>query len=441
MEPGDAAAMAERFDAVIIGAGVIGAAVGLELARRGLRTLNLDALPAAGYGATSASAAVIRVYYSTRHGTVLAYEGLHYWRHWAEHLELPSDVALARFHECGSVVIKTADNQELRPVCARMAELGIPFEDWDPDRLRRELPFYDLGRYAPPRRPDDPAFGDRDGEITGAVLFPTCGYVDDPQLAARNLQQAAERHGAKFRFRAAVTAIREAGARVVGVTLADGTRVDAPVVVNVAGPHSAVLNRMAGVEAEMSVRTRPLRQEVAWVPAPPGVDFTTRPLICADADVGCYWRSDSGNRLMIGSLEPACDRLEWVDPDEWNRELTEQWTAQVYRAALRIPTLPIPQQATGIAALYDVSDDWIPIYDRAGLGGWYMAVGTSGNQFKNAPLVGALMAELILSSEAGHDHDREPVRVKGRFTGLELDLGFFSRRRQVHRESSFSVLG
>ena len=59
----------ERFDAVIIGAGVIGAAVGLELARRGLRTLNLDALPAAGYGSTSASAAVIRVYYSTRHGT------------------------------------------------------------------------------------------------------------------------------------------------------------------------------------------------------------------------------------------------------------------------------------------------------------------------------------------------------------------------------------
>ena len=57
--------MAERFDAVIIGAGVIGAAVGLELARRGLRTLNVDALPAAGYGSTSASAAVIRVYYST----------------------------------------------------------------------------------------------------------------------------------------------------------------------------------------------------------------------------------------------------------------------------------------------------------------------------------------------------------------------------------------
>ncbi len=265
-------------------------------------------------------------------------------------------------------------------------------------------------RFTPPRRPEDPAFGDSDGEIAGAVLFPTCGYVNDPQLAARNLQHAAEAHGGRFRFRSAVTAIRRANGRVIGVALADGTEIDAPVVVNVAGPHSAVVNRMAGVEEEMSVRTRPLRQEVAHVPAPPGVDFDRRPLICSDGDVGCYWRSDTGNRLLIGSQEPECDPLEWVDPDDWNRELTEQWTAQVYRAALRIPTLPIPQQAQGIVALYDVSDDWIPIYDRSSLAGFYMAVGTSGNQFKNAPLAGVLMAELILACEAGHDHDREPLK-------------------------------
>ena len=433
--------MPERCDAVIIGAGVIGAALGLELARRGLRTVNLDALPAAGYGSTSASAAVIRVYYSTRQGIALAYEGLHYWRHWADHLGLPDDGGLARFDECGSVVVKTADNQELQPICARMADLGVPFEDWDRARLRAELPFYATERYAPPRRPDDPAFGDSDGEIAGAVFFPTCGYVNDPQLAARNLQRAAEAAGGRFRFRAAVTGIRRRGGRVAGVTLAGGEEIDAPIVVNVAGPHSGVVNRMAGVEDEMSVRTRPLRQEVAWVPAPPGVDFARRALVSADGDVGCYWRSDTGNKLMIGSLEPACDTLEWVDADDFNSELSEQWTAQVYRAALRMPTLPIPQQAQGIVALYDVSDDWIPIYDRSGLPGYYMAVGTSGNQFKNAPLAGVLMAELILACEAGHDHDRSPLRHVGRHTGLEIDLGAFSRLRAVNRESSFSVLG
>lgn len=433
--------MQDRYDAVIIGAGVIGASIGLELARRGWRTLNVDALPAAGYGSTSASAAVIRVYYSTRHGTALAWEGYHYWLHWAEHLGLPADAVLARFRETGSVVIKTADNQELRPVCATMAELGIPFEDWDAATLARKLPYYDLSRYAPPRRPEDPAFGDSDGTIAGAVLFPTCGYVSDPQLAARNLQQAAEARGASFRFNSKVIAIRRTAGRVAGVTLADGQEIAASVVVNVAGPHSSIVNRLAGIEAEMSVRTRPLRQEVAYVPAPPGVDFGRAGLVCADPDVGCYWRSDIGNRLLIGGLEPACDPLDWVDADDWNSELTEQWTAQVYRAALRIPTLPIPQQAQGVAALYDVSDDWIPIYDRSSLGGYYMAVGTSGNQFKNAPLAGVLMAELIEACEGGHDHDRDPVKVTGRHTGCAIDLGFFSRLRPIHAGSSFTVLG
>ena len=91
--------MGERCDAVIIGAGVIGCAVALELARKGWRTLSLDALPAAGYGSTSASAGVVRVYYSTLLGTAMAYEGYHYWKDWRGHLGLPETVELARFVE------------------------------------------------------------------------------------------------------------------------------------------------------------------------------------------------------------------------------------------------------------------------------------------------------------------------------------------------------
>ena len=57
----------------------------------------------------------------------------------------------------------------------------------------------------------------------------------------------------------------------------------------------------------------------------------------------------------------------WVeDPDDFNRQVTrEQWEAQVYRCARRIPSLPIPNETKGVVDLYDVSDDWIPIYDRS----------------------------------------------------------------------------
>jgi sarcosine oxidase subunit beta len=70
-----------------------------------------------------------------------------------------------------------------------------------------------------------------------------------------------------------------------------------------------------------------------------------------------------------------------------------------------------------------------------------MAIGTSGNQFKNAPPVGHLMAELIDKVESGHDHDNEPVKVKARYTGVELDSGFYSRNREINPDSSFSVNG
>jgi sarcosine oxidase subunit beta len=39
----------ERYDAIIVGAGVIGSAIAFELAKKGWRTLNVDKLPAAGY--------------------------------------------------------------------------------------------------------------------------------------------------------------------------------------------------------------------------------------------------------------------------------------------------------------------------------------------------------------------------------------------------------
>ena len=113
----------------------------------------------------------------------------------------------------------------------------------------------------------------------------------------------------------------------------------------------------------------------------------------------------------------------------------------MYRLARRLPDVRVPPRPRGLAALYDVTDDWIPIYDRSALDGFYVAIGTSGNQFKNAPMVGLLMADLIDACEGGHDHDAEPVRVHAPCTGLSIDLGHYSRRRDTNRDSSFSVWG
>src|SRR4029079_5589039 len=89
----------------------------------------------------------------------------------------------------------------------------------------------------------------------------------------------------------------------------------------------------------------------------------------------------------------------------------------------------LPARPCGLAALYDVSDDWVPIYDRSSLDGFFMACGTSGNQFQNAPLAGQFIPALLDAAAAGIDHDRDPVQFRGPVTGRRIDLGAFSRLR------------
>ena len=51
------------------------------------------------------------------------------------------------------------------------------------------------------------------------------------------------------------------------------------------------------------------------------------------------------------------------------------------------------------------------------------------------------MAGLITECEVGRDHDLDPVTFHLRYTDRTVSLGFYSRRREINRDSSFSVLG
>ena len=107
---------------------------------------------------------------------------------------------------------------------------------------------------------------------------------------------------------------------------------------------------------------------------------------------------------------------------------------------IRTPTLKLITQIV-VDEGPDVADDWIPVYDRTSLAGFYVAIGTSGNQFKNAPLAGRFLAALVTACENGHDHDADPVRYTAPFTTNEINLGHYSRLREPHAESDGNVMG
>jgi glycine/D-amino acid oxidase-like deaminating enzyme len=418
-------------DAVVVGAGVIGSSIALELAREGLAVAVVDKAGAPGQGSTSASSAVIRFNYSTWDGIATAWEAKHCWERWAEHLGAVDEVGMARFHRVGMAFLDV-DIAPMDRVLVMFDRAGIPYEVWEADELARRIRGLDPGRFFPPKRIEDPAFWEDPERRLGALWNPDAGFVDDPSLAALNLAHAAERHGTRFHFGRRVVDVLGDGA-VVGVRLDDGTVISAPVVVNAAGPWSAAFNALAGVGEGWTVSTRPMRQEVHHLPAPEGFNGDGVGPCVADLDLGVYLRGTPGDGLLVGGTEPECDPLQWVtDVDAVNLNPTQAvYEAQSTRAARRLPSLGVPGRAVGVAGVYDVTPDWAPIYDRTERDGFYVAIGTSGNQFKNAPVVGRIMSAVI----------KGETTVTGTHTGLEISLAAFARDRARNEDSTGTVMG
>jgi sarcosine oxidase subunit beta len=339
------------------------------------------------------------------------------------------------------MLLAKGDQESFQSSFRSMRQLGIAVEHLSPGEISKRFPIDEMDSFGPPRLLTDPAFGKPNKTpLAGGFYIPQAGYVNDPQLASHNLQRAAETLGAVFKFNTSVVTIDQADGRVTGVETQQGEIIDAGIVINAAGPHSARINLLAGVADQMNITTRPERHEVAHVPAPESEKPDRLFCVIGDGDTGVYMRPETDCNLLIGSLDPECDGRHYVDADDYNTALTEQWTRQVWRAAQRLPALSIPNTAQGVVGLYDTTPDWVSIYDQSSLAGFYMAIGTSGNQFKNAPVIGELMSVLVTACEAGQDHDKDPVQFHLENIDHRINLGFFSRNRTLHIETSGTVL-
>ena len=428
-------------EAVVIGGGVIGCAVAWELVRAGARATVVEGNGDVGHGSTSASCGIVRRFYSTPTMTAMAHEGAATWADWGAHLGLGGDVQLARFHRPGMLFVPSGIDERVEGIVGHMRAIGVPVELLTPEEVAARFPYLDTSSHRPIRRPGDDDFFDASGRpIPGAVFEPDAGYVVSPMLATQNLRRVGERDGVAFRFGSRVAAVRrDVGGRRFKLELADGSPLEADVVVNAGGPHSGAIHRIVG--CELPIETRPLRREVCAV-RNPEAEGPPVPVV-GDVDSGIYFRTEAGEHdLIVGSLDPECDELEWLDdPDDLDVTSTpEAFERQVLRLMKRFPAVELGPRR-GVAGLYDVTPlDWNPVLDRTDMDGYYVAIGTSGSSFKTAPVIGALVARLVDACEGGLDHDRTPLRWTLPRIGQEVDVAFFSRLRGAHATSA-TVLG
>jgi sarcosine oxidase subunit beta len=417
--------------AVVIGAGVVGCAVGLELQRSGFEVTVVDKNGDVGHGSTSASCGIVRRFYSQPGMIAMAHEAAQIWEAWPSYVGNIGDDLIV-FHRPGMLFIPARIDDGVRSTIAEMLKLGIPVSLLDTREISQRFPFLDAASQYPPRPVDDPEFfSNSERKVEGGIFEEDAGYVVYPALAAQNLRRAGEREGVTFLLRHQITSITrlDRGSFVLETT-AQGT-LESDVVVNVSGPHSSLVNRLAGVT--LPLETRPLRREVHALrnPLSPGSGPEGLPIV-GDLDAGIYFRPESGGRdLIVGSTDPRCDDLEFVaDPDNFDRSVTPLYRErQSLRLMKRFPQVELGP-SRGVADLYDVTvQDWYPIADRTDLPGYYVCIGTSGSSFKTAPVLGKLMAGLIKACENGQDIDTDPFKLPLEHIGRTVDAGFLSRLR------------
>jgi glycine/D-amino acid oxidase-like deaminating enzyme len=222
------------------------------------------------------------------------------------------------------------------------------------------------------------------------------------------------------RLRTAVRAVRSTGGRVRGVEIADGEALDAPVVINAAGPWCNALTRSAGLDLPWTLR--PTRVQVLfreWPREVPGPIPVT-----ADGPNGIYFRPESrGQQILLGSIRAEDEQERVEDPDRFDRSADAEFReAKLVGLHHRIPGLPHRGRVTGLAGLYAVCEEDVhPIVGPTPLEGYAVANGFSGHGFKLAPMVGAMLARWLTGKGASFDTDvpldflavdRQPLSVR-----------------------------
>ncbi len=373
--------MAVSCDILIVGGGVIGTSIAYALAKRRAGRVVLLEKAYLGAGSSGKSGAIVRQHYSNRLTASMAQKSLRVFEHFDDAVGGPPV-----FTRTGMVlVVNERDRAGLEANVAMQRELGIDV------RLVSHQVLADIDPNA------------RLGEDELAAFEAEAGYVEAVQVVA-SFAEAARREGADLRLGVEVKAVVAEGDRVAGVETNEG-RYQCGTLVLAAGPWAAQLAKTA----RWKLPVQACRTQVALFRRPP--DFGRRGAVYGDFVQGIYFKPTHGDMLHAGSL--AGEELnDPVDPDHYNEAADGDWLPQVrQRLGRRYPAMHRGYGRGGYGALYAITPDWHPILDRLpGLQGAYCAVGFSGHGFKMSPVVGDLMAELIVDGRAS-TLDIAPLRL------------------------------
>ena len=378
-------------DIAIIGGGVNGTSAAMNLARMGAgKVVLLEKGHLAG-GASGRSGAMIREHYLHPTLVRMATEASQIFHNFGD--AIGGD---ARFIQTGRALLFGEDDAPaVRANVAMNRELGVNIQTMTPSELSRIVPQASM-----------------DGIAIG-TYEPDAGYAD-PVATTYAYADRARDLGAEILAQTPALGIETAGGRVTGVRTPDGL-IQTDTAIVAAGPWVHAIAAPLGE----SLPVTPIRVQMVHLRRPPALEsFNT---IVIDYTTGAYFRADAGYGTLVGG-EALEDLSEVANPDAFGLNADHDFITRYWnRAKLRFPDFAAATCRGGYGSLYDMTPDGNPILDRAqNIDGLYYAVGFSGHGFKLSPVVGRMVAELVMNGESA-DHPIRDFRASRFAEGDLLD--------------------
>jgi monomeric sarcosine oxidase len=364
----------ERWDAVVVGAGVFGAWTAWRLQQAGERVLLLDAHgPAHARASSGGESRMTRGSYGRDAiYTRMAHASLADWK------QLSARAGLPIFHDLGVLFFFGEREPYVDDTLAVHARLGLP---------TRVLERAELARRWPQARWDDVALG---------IFEPEFGVLM-ARRAVQTLVGELARAGGELRVGAVKPPAAGAGA-LAELELASGARIAAERFVFACGPWLPKL-----FPALLGGRIFPTRQEVFFFAAPAGDARFAAPHFPGWADFNAGDIYYGFPDLEARGFKLAHDRHgAAIDPDTGDRIASAEGLADVRGyLARRFPALAEAPLVESRVCQYENSANGDLLIDRHPTreNVWLVGAG-SGHGFKHGPEVGRLAAELVLAGSA-----------------------------------------
>lgn len=361
----------QSYDAIVIGAGVIGSSVAYHLARLGAgKVLVLDRSQI-GSGTSTQSSGILRTHYSVIENVELAKRSWSVFNDFAGYLG--DEEASAGLVKCG-YLISSPDGPKLEPLRAALAgqvAMGIRVDLIDQAQASALLPIAQF---------DDAA-------LIG--FEPEAGFAD-AYLVATGFARAARRQGVKIMEGVNVERLLMDGGRVVGVETNQGT-FHSNTVISTQNIWAGDIERWTGVPTPVKAE----RHAVLALEGPEAYSFQMPVFKDLGSPGMLYCRSYGGNQMLV-SEGTVGETL--AEPDNEQGDISMDYVVEVgEQVAERFPSFGEAGLASSWTGVYDVTPDWNPVLGRLpDVPGLVVGYGFSGHGFKLSPGVGLVLAQEAL---------------------------------------------